>query len=69
MVSVRPLQLESVITTVRDYFITQKTPVKAKTVARCIHITPKQARYVLRKYFDELRITKIDSRKTYYFMK
>lgn len=69
MVCVQPLQIENVLTNVHEYFEKQKMPFKAKTLANRVNITPKQARYVLRKYFNEHLIKDKLVTKRYYVKK
>lgn len=66
MVQIQPLHIESVLNNVYEYLGKQKTPVKAKTIASRVNITPKQARYVLRTYFKDHKISDKLSTRRYY---
>ena len=66
MVYTSALQIDTVLANVNEYFGKQRTPVKAKTIASRVNITPKQARYVLRVYFQEYLISDKLSPKRYY---
>lgn len=66
MVYIQPLNIESVLNSVHEYLGKQKTPVKARTIAARIQITPKQARYVLRTYFKDYKISEKLSKRRYY---
>ena len=66
MVHIQPLHIESVINSVHEYLGKQKTPVKAKTIATRVNLTPKQARYMLRTYFEDYKISEKLSTRRYY---
>jgi hypothetical protein len=62
-----PLEL---VKNARMYMDTQKQPIAYKTFARKMQLTPKDARYVLRVYFNDYIVPslyrKMKMRKTYY---
>lgn len=66
MVHIQPLHIESVLNSVHEYLGKQNTPVKAKTIANRVNITPKQARYMLRTYFEDCKIYDKLSTRRYY---